>query len=112
MRQWSINVERLLRCGALFRLWHVLQGAHIVQAIGQLDENDPNVLGHRHDHLAEALRLAFLTAGKFQLAELSHPFHQDGHVVAKALRHLLGCDPCILDSIVEQRTRNGHCVHF
>ena len=112
MRQGGIDVERLLRDRTLFRLRHILQGAQIVQAIGQLDENDPDVLGHGHDHLAEALRLTFLAAGKFQLAEFSYPFHQNGYVVAEALRHLLRCHPRIFDGIVEQRTRNGHRVHF
>ena len=112
MRQGGIDVERLLRDRTLFRLRHILQGAQIVQAIGQFDENDPDVLGHGHDHLAEALRLTFFAAGKFQLAELGHPFHQNGDVVAEAFRHLLRCHPRIFDGIVEQRTRNGHGIHF
>ena len=97
---------------ALFVFWHVLQRAQIVQAIGQFDENDPDVLGHGHNHLAEALCLTFLTASELQLAELGHPLHQDGHIVAKQLCDLLGRDASIFDRIVQQRTGNGHRVHF
>ena len=36
---------------------HVLQGAHIMQAVGELDDDDAPILGHRDKHRAQVLRL-------------------------------------------------------
>ncbi len=49
------------------------QGAHVVGAVGQLDQNDPDILGHRHHHLAEVLGLRLFAIAKFQLVELGDP---------------------------------------
>ena len=38
-----------------------IKRAHIVQPVGEFDQNDPDVLGHRQQHLAEILRLCMLT---------------------------------------------------
>ena len=38
-----------------------IKRAHIVQPVGKFDQNDPDVLGHRQQHLAEILRLCVLT---------------------------------------------------
>ena len=49
------------------------QGAHVMGAVGELDQDDPDVLGHGHHHLAEVLDLGFLAIAEFQLVELGTP---------------------------------------
>ena len=46
----------------------VLQGLHIVQAVSQLDDDNPEILAHRDEHLAEIFRLALLAADERELA--------------------------------------------
>jgi hypothetical protein len=41
---------------------HVADGAHVVQTVGELHEDHPQVLGHRHEELAEVFRLLGLAA--------------------------------------------------
>ncbi len=36
------------------------QRTHVVEAIGQLDQDDPDVLGHRQEHLPDVLGLLLL----------------------------------------------------
>ena len=55
-------------------LRQVIERAHVVQAIGELDEDDADVVDHRQQHLAEVLRLTLLTRGERDGAELRHAF--------------------------------------
>ena len=44
---------------ALFRFQRI-ERAHIVKPVGEFDQNDPDILGHGQQHLAEILRLRML----------------------------------------------------
>ena len=43
---------------------HVRHGAHVVRAVGQLDQDDAHVGSHGQQHLAEGLGLVFLPAAE------------------------------------------------
>ncbi len=58
--QRRVDLEGLLGLDELLLLAQVAQGAHVVQAVGELDKDHPHVAGHRDDHLADVLRLLFL----------------------------------------------------
>ncbi len=45
----------------------VAERPHIVQAVGQLDHDDADILHHGQQHLAEALRLAVLGGEEIEL---------------------------------------------
>lgn len=47
----GVNFHRFKRLLPLLFCRLVLHGAHVVRAVGQFDENDADVLGHRHEHL-------------------------------------------------------------
>ena len=64
------DVERLLRLLDLLLLAQVGQRPHVVQPVGQLDDDDADVLRHRHDHLAVVLGLGLLAGGELDLREL------------------------------------------
>ena len=55
-----VDVERLVRDPAPVRGRHRVERAHVVQPVGELDQDDADVLRHREQHLAEALRLRVL----------------------------------------------------
>ncbi len=72
-----VDLEGLAR-DALLRLeLHVLEGAHVVEAVGELDEEHADVARHGHEHLAEALGLLVLLAGEVDAAELGDPVDQE-----------------------------------
>ena len=52
-----VDVERLARLLDLLLLGHRRDRAHVVQPVGELDQDDPDVRGHRHHHLAVVLGL-------------------------------------------------------
>ena len=52
-----IDFQRLARDAATLGRFQGAQRAHVVQAVGELDENDADIIRHRHQHLLEVLRL-------------------------------------------------------
>ena len=86
------------------------QSAHIVGAVGQLDQNDPDILGHRHHHLAEVLGLSLFAIAKLQLVELGDPGHQLGDRIAKLFGQIGLGDRSILDDIVQHGGHQGFMI--
>ena len=70
MRQRGEDVEGLAGLLRARRGRDESPGACIVQAVRELDDEDADVLGHRHDHLAHGLGLRGLPVGEF--VELRH----------------------------------------
>ena len=79
-----------------------LDGAHVVDAIGELDEDHPEVARHRQQHLAEVLGLRGLAAVEVQAGELGDSLDQSRHLAAEVLLDLLQGDGRVLDHVVEQ----------
>jgi hypothetical protein len=50
-----------------------------VEAVGQLDEQDPDVVGHGHEHLAHGRRLLGLPVLESEAVELGDAVHHPGH---------------------------------
>ncbi|CAB4933757.1 unannotated protein [freshwater metagenome] len=102
MGQRRIDLERLLGFLQLLLLAKKRQRAHVVQAIGKLDHDHANVLGHREDHLAIVLSLGFFARGELDLRELGDTLHQYAHLGTKALLDLVGSRLGVFDDIVQQ----------
>ena len=81
-----VDVERLARDGAPARRRHRIDGAHVVRAVGELDQDDAQVAHHREQHLAEALGLRLLAALELDLVELGDGVDELGDVGAEAQR--------------------------
>ena len=60
-----------------------IQRAHVVQAVGELDDDDADVFGHRHDELAEALGLMLGLAVVFEFFQLGEAVHHVGNGLAE-----------------------------
>ena len=67
---WSSSRDFLLTFSR-----EMIKRAHVVQAVGELDQHDADVVRHRDDHLAEILGLLFLAALKRDLRDLGHAVH-------------------------------------
>ena len=59
----GIDIERFARNALLFFMPEVLERAHVVEAVGQFDEDHANVVDHRQQHFADVFRLAGLRGG-------------------------------------------------
>ena len=71
------------------------------------DQDDPDVLGHGHHHLAEVLDLGFLAIAELQLVELGDTGDQLGDGVAKLLGKIVLGDRGIFDDVVQHGSHQG-----
>ena len=60
VRDGRVDVERLLRGPPLPVFRHVRKGAHVVETVGELHEDDADVVDHREQHFPEILGLPLL----------------------------------------------------
>ena len=63
-----VDLHRLAGDALLLLRRQAVQRAHVVEPVGELDEDDPDVLGHRQQHLADVLGLLLLVAVGAELA--------------------------------------------
>ena len=89
---------------------HRCKRAHVVEAIGQLDDQDPQVLGHRHQHFAHRGRLLRLLGVELDSIELGDAVDDGSDVGAELRLELFESDTGVLDRIVEQGCSDGDVV--
>ena len=97
-----VDVERLLGDLDAPLLRQVVERPHVVKAIGELDQDDPDVVDHRQEHLAEVLGLALLARGERDRANLGDAFDDVRDLRAEELGDTLGGGQRVLDDVVEQ----------
>ena len=102
MRERREDVERLLRLVDLLLLRQRLQRAHVVEAVGQLDQDHPDVGGHRDHHLPVVLGLLLVAAVEGDPRQLGDAVDELGDVVAEALAHVVERRGRVLDRVVQE----------
>jgi len=107
-----IHLERLARLAHLRLLAHVLDRAQVVQTVGELDQNHPQVLRHREDELAVVLGLRDLATLELDARQLRDAFHQLGDLVAELGADVVDLDVGVLDRVVEERGREDRLVEL
>ena len=98
-----VDFDRLARDAAALVQRKRIEGAHVVKAVGELDQHHPYVAGHRHQHLAEVLRLRLGPALEGEVGELAHSVDELGHGFAELGRDLRLGGRGVLDDVVEER---------
>ena len=73
-----VDVARLLRDLDPALLRQVVQRPHVVQAVGELDQDDADVVDHRQQHLAEVLRLPLLARRELDRRRAWSPLRRRG----------------------------------
>ena len=73
-----------------------------MQAVGQLDQDNADVLGHGHEHFAQVLKLLLLL-GITQHAQAGDAVHQLGDRCAELVLDLLIAELGVLNAVVQQR---------
>jgi hypothetical protein len=106
----GVDLEGLVGDLVLARFRERREGSHVVEPIGELDEEDPDVAGHRHDHLPDILCLRQLTAPELQLVQLRQAVDDPGDLVAELLLDVPEADIRVLDRVVQERRGEGRGV--
>jgi hypothetical protein len=97
-----VDVERLLGDLDAPLLGQVVERAHVVEPIGELDEDDADVVHHRQQHLAEVLGLPLLARRERNGADLGDAFDDVGDFGAEELVNALRGRQRVLDDVVEE----------
>ena len=92
--------------GALLRR-HELQRAHVVQAVGELDQQHAHVVGDGEQELAEVLGLLGLLRDEVELLDLGQAVDERADLVAEQLVDLLARRLGVLDRVVQHRGGDG-----
>jgi hypothetical protein len=79
----GINVEGFLGYLDLLVFALELKGAHVMEPVAQLDQDNAYVIGHGKNHLSDVFGLTGLRTPKCQTTELSYALHNMGHRLAK-----------------------------
>ena len=85
-------------------------GAHVVQPVGHLDQDDADVLGHGQGHLLEVLRLSLRLAAEHG-GQLGHPIDQFRDRLAEAAAQAGLGHRGVFDHIVQQGRHDGLMIH-
>ncbi len=102
MRQRGVDLQRLARDPLLLCDRQVLEGAHVVQTVGELDEHHADVVDHREHHLAEALGLLLLLGIERDARDLGEAFDDVGDVLAELRLQDLARRQGVLEHVVQE----------
>ena len=78
-----------------------MERAHVVQPVGELHQQHPNVVAEREQELAQILGGALVFRLRLDLRQLGDPVDQPGDVRAEQLVDLFGRGERVLDRVVE-----------
>ena len=112
MGQGSINFHGFPRNPLLLVLAQVLEGPHIVEPVGQFNQDDPHVLRHGNQHLAVVFSQLLLVGLVLHLTQLGDPVNNDPHIMAKLSLQLIQSDVRILNHIMQKATGHRHRIQF
>ena len=93
-------------------LGQVMERPHVVEPVGELHQDHPDVVHHGQQHLPEVLGLPFLAGRKRDRTELGDPFDHVRDVTAEQLPNPLDRRLGVLDDVVEEARGNRHHVQF
>ncbi len=110
--EWGVDVEGLAGDGFLAVGLQVLEGAHVVEAVGELDEDDADVGDHGQQHLADVFCLAVFAIGELNFVDLGDAFDDVGDLIAEAGFNLLTGGGRVFDGVVEEAGGDGGRVHL
>ena len=79
------------------------QSPHVVEAVGELDQDDAEILRHREQHLPEILGLLPFRPVEMKSADLGHAVHQERDLRPELGLNRREIDLRVLDDVVEKR---------
>src|SRR5262249_17786356 len=107
----SVNVHGFARDALLLGGFQKFQGAHIVQSVGELNQDHADVLHHGQQHFSDVFRLPRLWRHHIQATDLGYAFDQLGNFRPEALLKPRHGEFRIFDDVVQQRRGKRGGVH-
>jgi hypothetical protein len=104
------DVEGLARDAVALVRRHHPERAHVVKAIGQLDEHDADVVDHRQHHLLQVGRLLLGARIEVQMGELAQAVDEARDRLAEFLLDVHPRDVGVFQHIVQQRGHDAVAV--
>src|SRR5678816_3755786 len=113
VRERSIEVAGLLRDAAALLGRQPVERPHVVETVGQLDDDDARVLGDREEQLAVALDLALLSRpARRQLGDLRQPVDDRGDLFPEFRFDVGERESRVLDDVVQETAGDGDRVEL
>ena len=112
MGDGGVNLHGLQRLLLLLLRGLVFHGPHIVEPVGNLDENDPDVLAHGDEHFPQILHLLIFLGGVLDAGQLADPLHQVGNGGGEEPGHVGVLRRGVLNDVVKQGGLNGFRVQL
>jgi hypothetical protein len=116
-RDRHVELQRLAADALLFVGRHRAQRLHVVQAVGELDDDHPRVARHGDEQLLQVARLVagFVAAGEageeVDVLDLRQAVHHVRHFDPEGGADLVQPDAGVLDRVVQQGGDDGVGVH-
>ena len=108
----SVDLQRLFGDLVLALGLEMFERPHVVQAVGQLDQHDADVVDHREHHLAQVFGLLLFARGEVDLADLGDAFDDVRDLLAELLANVDNRDRGVFDRIVQQSGGDGDRIHL
>ncbi len=106
-----VYIESLAGNALYFFAVQHAQCAHVVQAIGELDQNDTDILCHSQGHFLKVFRLSQLYRVKLDMSEFADAIHKFCDFLAKLRPDIIFADAGVLYDIVQKRRHEALRVH-
>ena len=106
----GVDIERVLRDSGALGLRHELEGAHVVQTVGELDQKHASVVGDGEQELAKILGLLGVPGDEVELAEFGQAVDQPADLFAERPVDLLARDRRVFDRVMQHRRRDRRIV--
>ncbi len=111
--QGRIDLHGLERdAAALHRIGDVVERAHVVQPVGELHQEDADVLRHGEHQLAEILRLLGVIGLQLEAIELGDAVDQAADLLAEEILDPFQGGIGVFDGVVEQCRDDGGAVQL
>ena len=101
------DIERFGRNLVLLRGQHGRERAHVVEAVGDFDEDDADVVAHHQQQLLEGLSLQRSLLAEDAARYFRHALHDVGNLGTEEVREVLVGIVCVLLHVVEQGSADG-----
>ncbi len=111
MRDRRVDIHCLLRDPpALFGV-QIFQSAHVVQAIGQLDQHHADIVNHRQQHFADVFSLLLLARDTADVRDLRQAFHEVGDFISEIFANRVLVGQSVFDDVMQQAGGYRHGIH-
>ena len=106
LRERRVDIHRLLGdAAALVGILDEMQRAHVVQPVGELDQQHANIVRHGEQEFAQIFGRTLVFGLRLDLAELGHAVDEPADIAAEQSLNLFGRRQRVFERVVEQR---GH----